>query len=212
MKTFAIGDIHGCFELLVLALDYIYERCEGDEVTIIFLGDYFDRGPNVKGVIELLMSEPPAGDTWVILKGNHEEMVVGAHSNPGLTEWWVANGGGATLKSFDGKVPDHVLKWANELPLFHETEFHFFVHAGVDPHKGLKEQDPHILLWMRKFADTYSKHVVHGHTPHGRHDRDPYSEHRTNLDSGAYFSGVLTVAEFDLTKPGRPISIMSIKL
>ena len=218
MRTFAVGDIHGRFDCLSRALDEIERRAT--PARIIFLGDYIDRGPQSKEIVETLMRGPRrVGDEWICLKGNHECMMletIGETSGDIRNlDWWLRNGGDATLASFGGVIPKPVLDWCEALPVSYASEHHFFVHAGVLPGVPLAEQVPREMLWIRDSfldcTDAFEKHIVHGHTPQP-YDHKLAAENRTNLDSGAYFTGRLSVGEFDLSKPGGPRSIFTTDL
>src|SRR5882762_2760652 len=108
---YAIGDIHGRYDLMQKALREI-ARDSGDAATVVFLGDYIDRGPQSREVVERLMRGPErAGDRWICLKGNHEQMACDGQE-PGSRQWlWLDNGGDATLDSFGGEMPAAVLAW-----------------------------------------------------------------------------------------------------
>lgn len=204
---YAIGDIHGRYDLLRSMLSAI-EAGNQSGCTIVFLGDYIDRGPQSREVIELLMSGPRRDcDTWIILKGNHEEMMIETYRAPLQPDWWVGNGGRACLESFGGQVPEAVIAWCDRLPVSYETATHFFVHAGINPVRPLNDQRAEEMLWIRdKFLMSqidYGKHIVHGHTPF---DEPELMDNRTNLDTGAFHSGILTAARF--CGPGGPKSIL----
>jgi len=209
-SAWAIGDIHGRFDLLTKALAEIEARSPSP-TRIVFLGDYIDRGPQSREVVETLMAGPKrAGDEWICLRGNHEQMMIDAYREPLNPGWWLGNGGETTVASFGGAIPEAVLSWCESLPICHETSTHFFVHAGIRPGLSLKLQEPEVMLWIRgPFLDDdtdHGKHIVHGHTPNRQAELMP---NRTNLDSGAFYYSVLTAARFDA--PGGPTSILEIR-
>jgi len=208
---YAIGDIHGRYDLLQKALREI-ERDSADAATVVFLGDYIDRGPQSRAVVERLMRGPRrAGDRWICLKGNHEQMACDAQEPGARRALWLDNGGEATLDSFDGTMPGAVLAWFSALPLRHETEHHFFVHAGIAPGVPLDRQDAETMLWIRhRFLDDlrdHGKHIVHGHTPSAFAELKP---NRTNLDSMAFHTGRLSVGRFDPQVRSGPIRLIEI--
>ncbi|WP_300573545.1 metallophosphoesterase family protein [Phenylobacterium sp.] len=215
---YAIGDIHGRLDLLEAALAEIELRSQS--ATVVFLGDYVDRGPESRGVVELLMGGPRRpGDTFVCLKGNHEAMMVHCLAEEAMLGWWIGNGGGATLASYGGEVPPDHLAWIDGLPLMHREADRVFVHAGLMPGYGLDEQDEEAVLWIRdRFLRCTPKdhdfgvHVVHGHTPAWDGKPDPAKPellpHRTNLDTAAFHTGVLTVAVFG--ESGPPTSAFAV--
>lgn len=216
-QTFVVADLHGRFDLLEAALARIAERSP-DGGTVIFTGDYVDRGPDSRQVIERLMAGPQPGWTWITLKGNHEEMMVRSQFRRADEqhirddERWLANGGTATLDSYDGTIPQSHLEWARDLPSIHRDTYRIYVHAGVDPSLPLAEQDDSILLWMRYPVGANVQypglHTVHGHTPNAE-GPELYAG-RTNLDTLAVRTGRLVVGVFDDDKPGGPVDLIEV--
>lgn len=221
--TFVVADIHGRLDLLELALERISSAAPSNRGarTVVFTGDYIDRGPQSRQVIERLMAGPPAGWRWVCLKGNHEDMLVvtcGGHVGP---DWWIDNGGCATLRSYGARgtdrdailaaIPAEHVRWATELPTLHQDRHRIFVHAGVDPALPLDRQGDDIRLWMRNECPLGhgNHHVVHGHTPH--RDGPRVTAGRTNLDTGAFFTGRLVVAVFDDELAGAPVRFIEVR-
>ena len=231
--TYAIGDVHGRLDLLRTAARRIVAHSEGRSSRIVFLGDYIDRGPSSRGVIEFMMRASEFG--VVCLKGNHEEMMVQSvlRRDEVDVRQWVQNGGAETLRSYGGVgsgapedldlVPESHLAWLDGLPPLAIDEHRIFVHAGLMPGVPLNEQDEETCLWIRErflradrptdFPD--GKHIVHGHTPEwaGKPDvRKPeLLALRTNLDTGAFATGILTVGVFAHDEPGGPVEVMSIR-
>ena len=207
-RYYAIGDVHGRFDLLTRALEEIGEL-EAQDARLVMLGDYVDRGPQSRDVVDELMRRS-SDDRVVCLRGNHEEMMVAALDDPGAELQWLINGGAATLESYGGHVPPEHVAWLRALPLSFETEHHFFVHAGVRPGVPLDAQEPEEMLWIRELFldsdDDFGKHVVHGHTP----AREPELRfNRSNLDTGAFQTGTLTVGVFD--GPGGPSEVWAVR-
>lgn len=218
MRLYAIGDVHGCDDLLA----EIHDRIAADlgvfpseAARIIHLGDYVDRGPDTSAVIERLSRLCEADERLVCLRGNHEEMVLD-FLNQLLTgsETWLANGGGATLSSYGVSLPcEDENDWsttklserlATALPAHHHRFLaalgysarfgdYFFCHAGIRPGIPLAEQDPHDLIWIREgFLDStadFGAVVVHGHTVTRVPEVRP---NRIDIDTGAVRYGVLT--------------------
>jgi serine/threonine protein phosphatase 1 len=156
----------------------------------------------------------------VNLRGNHEAMMLAVCNAQAELDWWVRNGGDATLNSYgeaavapnlDNVVASH-LDWIESLPLIHADQYRVFVHAAVDPGAQLNAQNEEALLWRR-----YPKGSDHGHgsryVVHG-HDADPngpfIGKRRANLDTLAWATGKLTVAVFDDACPGGPAEILEI--
>lgn len=219
--VFAIGDIHGRLDLFERALRAIADYGADAHKSAVFLGDYVDRGPQSAGVVSRLMRL--AGPGFVCLKGNHEAMMVEAlRPGGGRLDFWLSNGGAETLESYGGAggVPDEQLIWLDRLPLWWADPHRYYVHAGVEPHLAMEDQDEAALLWIRdRFlmapAEALPRHIVHGHTPRWREKRDPAQPEllpqRTNLDTGAWMTGVLSVGVFDEAIPGGPIEVLSIR-
>src|SRR5437868_6809985 len=139
--TVAVGDVHGCRGKLISLLRWCDEVGRGKKLKYVFLGDYIDRGPDSRAVVDLLIRRQRADpDSVVCLRGNHEQMLVNA-SNADCADrdlmTWLGNGGEQTLQSYccdDPRdlPPDH-LDWFRSLPLAHCEEGRFFVHAGIRP-------------------------------------------------------------------------------
>jgi serine/threonine protein phosphatase 1 len=221
--TYAIGDLHGRLDILEDILTRLHEQEAG---TIVFLGDYVDRGPDSKGVIERLMVGSQDQHKWIVLKGNHEEMAV-TGSRTGLFRWWYDNGGKQTLESYgarfdnngqqiaNGRVPDEHLDWMNELPLCHVDEHRLYVHAGIKKHVPWEGLNPEVLLWVRhqrteETPESRGLHIVHGHTPY--EDGPVLLKSRTNLDTLAWKTGRAVVAVFDDDVAGGPVKVAEVRL
>ncbi len=195
----AIGDVHGCSKEFAQLVEMLPLH---NGVTLVCLGDYVDRGPDSRGVIEMLM-ELQKHHRVVTLKGNHESMLLEFLEAPHSKHagMFIFNGGSSTLASYADekgryRIPDAHIDFLKRLRLFHETEHHFFVHAGV-PDIPLEKVDPirqeAILLWTRKkFLRSryrWSKMVVHGHT---RVPEVEIKPNRINLDTACAYGGKLS--------------------
>ena len=210
--TFAIGDIHGCFAQLEEMLGQIEAQAPSGHV--VFIGDYIDRGPESKKVVDLVMAGPRRpGWRWTMLKGNHEDMLVRAYRHRGDDgSLWIDNGGRETLESFGGSVPEEVIRWCAELPVIHVDEHRIFVHAGVDEALPLERQHERELIWKRYSSnyssDFWGRHLCHGHTPF---PGNPATiGNRTNIDSGCVFGDSLSCAVFDDDEPGGPVRFLRV--
>ena len=166
-RTLIIGDIHGCLDALTSMENFVGFN-ESD--TIITLGDYIDRGPDSKGVIDWLLNRREKYNL-ITLAGNHELMMENARDNAQDHFFWSLNGGENTLNSFDCSIEDIPSKYwdfIKSCKLFHETESHIFVHAGLDPLLPAEAQHPDTLCWIR-FRNlkqhTSNKIIFCGHTP-----------------------------------------------
>ena len=202
--TYAIGDIHGCYTKLNNLLRHCADHCGENAFCFVFLGDYVDRGPRSREVVELLLRRQAAApEQNICLRGNHDVLLVdAARGNDPLV--WLVNGGGETLASYGADdandIPHEHLDWIAALPLTHRDAKRLFVHAGVEPGVPLERQTEESLLWIREpFLSDPRDHgmfIVHGHTPCETGLPD-LRANRLNLDTGACFGGPLTAAVFD---------------
>jgi serine/threonine protein phosphatase 1 len=220
MRAYAVGDIHGHVDLLETLYAEIRRDCAAarpERSVEIFLGDYVDRGPSSRDVVEWMISEPPACDERICLLGNHEDMMLRAFDDPDWMDNWLQNGGVETLRSYGvalppsrrttlaelqaellGAVPAGHRAFMQALPRLVGLGGYAFVHAGVRPGVPLDAQDADDLVWIRgpflsSNAD-FGKVVVHGHTPAEAPEVRP---NRINLDTGAFFTGRLTCLVLD---------------
>ncbi|MGO6677891.1 metallophosphoesterase family protein [Rhizobium leguminosarum] len=209
--TFAIGDIHGCIDPLKRMIDRI--KAYAAEGTVVFLGDYVDRGPDSKSVLDRIIAGPSDPWRWICLKGNHEDMMVAAYADGQSRAVWLGNGGLETEISYGGRVLPQHLQWAADRPLMHVDRHRIFVHAGVDPAFPLDRQSQDDLLWMRFVAgepgEYWGKHLVHGHTPSMSNPMT--TGNRTNIDSACVFGGKLSCAVFDDDVAGGPIDFIEVR-
>lgn len=228
---YAIGDIHGQKTMLEDALARI-EAESGPQARVVFLGDYTDRGPDARGVIELLIRGIAEGRDWITIKGNHDRMfsrfartgnVHDGRIQSGKGWLHPALGGPMTLGSYGidasrsdvfketkDRVPASHLDFLEGLPLWHRQGGLCFVHAGIRPGIPLAEQEEDDLLWIRDpFLHDDRDHgdlIVHGHTALQAPEAYP---NRVNLDGGAGFGRPLFPAVFEgrdcwlLTETGR---------
>ncbi len=226
-RLYAIGDIHGRSDLL----ESLHRRIQDDaagagsrEKTVVYLGDYVDRGPGSSAVVELLSGDPLPGFRAVCLKGNHEDLMLNALAGTTDAAHWFMNGGLATLAAYGIDLPgpawSRTLTSANvpadwrglldrTLPARHRAFYaglaltfaagdYFFTHAGVRPGVALDRQSDQDLMWIREeFLYSTADHgavVVHGHTI------VPAVEIRSNrigVDTGAWRSGQLSCVVLD---------------
>lgn len=215
--TYVFGDIHGRMDLLSALMARITEECAERPGRAVFLGDYVDRGPASRQVVEALMHAQEYGAT-TCLKGNHEDLMVQAWRKRSgwALDCWMNNGGEQTLRSYgwDGMscgeglnlVPEAHIDWMDALPTMVRDGQRIYVHAGLMPGLAFEDQDPETCMWIRdRFlrarASDLPGHVVHGHTPYHELKPEPSAPellpHRTNLDTGAFRSGFLTAGVFN---------------
>jgi serine/threonine protein phosphatase 1 len=170
MRTIAIGDIHGCS----LALSALLERIRLEPSDrLVFLGDYVDRGPDSRGVLDIILTLRQLCDV-VTLLGNHEAMLIDSLSEPQPVPMWVSHcGGGETIASYGGSLQDmpgeHV-EFLRGCRRFFETDTHLFVHANYLSHLPLDQQSDVVLLWQHlsmgiPLPHQSGKTAIVGHTP-----------------------------------------------
>ncbi len=204
-RAYAIGDVHGCLDQLQQLIGFCEEDAGPDKSTFIFLGDYIDRGPDSRGVIDLLMDlQKWSPDEVICLKGNHEDLLLASLEGEDAEQHWIANGADATLRSYRAfraaDLPTSHIDWIRSLSLSHDDGQRFFVHAGVHPDRPLDQQRSRDLLGIREpflsSCKDFGRFIVHGHTPvkSGRPDLHP---NRLNLDTGAVYGRPLSAAVFD---------------
>jgi serine/threonine protein phosphatase 1 len=209
LKTFGIGDIHGCLTKLRSLIALCEYEVNGDRCKFVFLGDYIDRGPDSRGVVEYLMAlQTRMGDDAVFLRGNHEALALTMIDDDRLADMPSDYDEVMELYGTTGALElsaEHI-GWLRILPFKHDDGRRLFVHAGVDPTKSLDAQDVYDLIWIREpflSADQdYGRLIVHGHTPMLAGWPD-LRVNRLNIDTGAVFGGPLTAAVFtdERTRP-----------
>jgi serine/threonine protein phosphatase 1 len=209
--TYVVPDIHGRLDLLELCLSEI--AADAHQGTVIFTGDYIDRGPESCAVVQRMIDGPPSGWKWVHIRGNHEDMMLECITGNNL-DWWIANGGGTTLASYGrgDDVSQAHLAWMNQLPRLHHDAHRVYTHAGIDESAELDDQPEQVTQWFRypngANVGYRGKHLVHGHTP--QQDGPELYENRTNLDTGGFFTGRMVVGVFDDDLAGGPLRILEV--
>jgi len=199
MRTLAIGDIHGCLKALETLADFVDFSPQDTTIT---LGDYIDRGPHSKGVIDYII-ELRKTHQVITLKGNHEMMMEDAQTEYEDLMNWLLNGGIETLTSFGAvefdQIPPLYWEFLKSCQSYHETDNHIFVHAGLTPELTLEEQSDHTMFWLR-FHETEPHHsgktVICGHTPQ-RPPHPTVEDHSICIDTGACNRGWLTCLDVD---------------
>jgi serine/threonine protein phosphatase 1 len=220
LRLYAIGDVHGCRDLLMemhARIDAELERDAPGDWRIVHVGDYCDRGPDTKGVIDFLIARMAWNKRIVCLRGNHDEGFVSfleARSGAGI---FINNGGETTAASYGVRadfssaaaveqtresllagVPHAHRAWLADLPHAAELGDFFFCHAGIRPGVPLDVQDANDLVWIREtFLDDprlHPKVIVHGHTPSNEVELRP---NRVNVDTRAFASGRLSALKLD---------------
>lgn len=232
MRLYAIGDVHGRLDLLEAMLAQIDAQLSlkpAKDWRIILLGDYIDRGPDSKGVLDLLCERRKDDPRLVILAGNHDTGLLGFLAHPSKQSLFAGHGGRETALSYGVRadfsseamtelardellaaIPADHLALLGSLPRSVSFGDFLFCHAGIRPGVPLDEQDAEDLIWIRgeflRHAGLHPKVIVHGHTPDHQPEVLP---NRVNVDTMAYASGVLTALVIDgaekqfLTAEGR---------
>ena len=213
--TYAIGDIQGSLHSLRALIERCRRHASTRAMTLVFLGDYIDRGPDSAGVIGLIMElQAELGERLIPLKGNHEAMALDVIDGKAEAEFWLSQGGGQTLRSYgvtsaEALPRDHVA-WLRSLRASYDDGRRFFVHAGIDPNRPLAAQDEHDLIWIREpFLSDRRDHgrlIVHGHTPLETATPD-LRDNRLNIDTAAVYGGALTAAVFNDTQT-NPVAFL----
>ena len=170
-RTIAIGDIHGCSTALARLIEEIQPTSDD---TIVTLGDYVDRGPDSRGVIDKLLELIDRCEL-IPLIGNHERMLLDAFESEEALGFWRGVGGEETLASYGGsldQIPPHHNVFFRGLHRHYETDTHFFVHANYDAGLSLDQQPDRLLLWEHIVHTLPARHAsgktaVVGHTPQG---------------------------------------------
>lgn len=223
--VYAIGDIHGCYDQLRQLLEMINgdagQHAGGRTPTLIFCGDYVDRGPATAAVLDALCWLKRRSPFHVhFLKGNHDQAMLDYLADPVTMRVWMTVGGTATLQCYGvapptaqdpperhrearddllERLPVAHLRFLEGLELMVGVGDYAFVHAGVRAGVPLSEQTEDDLLWIREgFLDHDKPHeriIVHGHS--WASDQPTIRPHRIGIDTGVYETGVLTALRLE---------------
>ena len=224
LRVYAIGDVHGRFDLLIEMSEKIRADLADDppEASVeIYLGDYVDRGPDSRSVIEWLRSQTRVCDERICLKGNHEDIFLQFIADPGVAEYWRDLGGFETIYSYGVQppvartgeallasheqlmqaLPAEDVRFLQSLTLYGSFGDYLFVHAGLRPGVSLEGQTEEDLIWIREpfltSTQDFRQVVVHGHTPG---EAPEVLGNRINVDTGAFLTGRLTCLVLEGTK------------
>lgn len=203
-KIFAIGDIHGTLSMLEKMMKNLSIDRKND--TLVFVGDYIDRGPDSMGVVDYVLDIRKEFPNVIYLMGNHEQMFLNYYLEKKDEDLYLHNGGMTTLISYgfmqkgrnELNMPESHMEFFTTLRPYYETEDYIFVHAGMRPGIPLNQQSLHDLLWIRyefiSSPEKFGKLVVFGHTPFS--SGVPFIDHnKIGIDTGAVFGGRLTCIE-----------------
>jgi serine/threonine protein phosphatase 1 len=217
--VYAIGDVHGRLDLLGAMHERIADDigARGGDWRIVHLGDYVDRGPESRGVLDFLARRVAEDERVVALAGNHDQGFLDFLARPEPDGLFALYGGVETAASYgvaldlddpdafraacarlDAAVPRAHRDFLASLPLSASFGDFFFCHAGIRPGVSLDLQDPYDLVWIRgdfhRHQELHPKVIVHGHTPVRHAEILP---NRVNLDTGAFASNRLTALVVD---------------
>ena len=219
MLTIVIGDTHGMAAKLENLLGQIDRWCAANARAelrqLIFLGDYIDRGPESRQVLQIVQRLQAKGA--ICLRGNHEELMLRATESERDRTNFLANGGGATITSLCTPAAfRRAQEWMRALPTSHEDELRYYVHAGICPGVPLDQQTTYTKIWIRdsflRHKGPFPKYIVHGHTPtiylDPQQTMPDVRDNRCNVDTGAGMNWPLSAAIFNdrQTKPIHTIS------
>ena len=223
--VYAVGDVHGCYQLFKELLGRIARDCAaraaGRRPILVLLGDYIDRGPDSAKMLEALVWLRRRPDLEVhLLRGNHEQALLEFADAPERGGPWLQYGGAETLAAYGvsapsadadpaalvaardellARMPAAHLRLLQGLELIVEVGDYAFVHAGVRPGTPLARQSEQDLLWIRQeFLESpgpFEKTIVHGHT--WLDHRPQLTPGRIGLDTGAFATGVLTAIRLE---------------
>ncbi len=225
-RIYAIGDIHGRYDLLRDLLGQIEAHsaalAKPERTFLVILGDMIDRGMHSAEVLNYLFNVRRHSAGLIVLMGNHEELMLRSlQKEPGVMRAWLRIGGDATLRSFgidpkeaekdpyevarklERKIPEEDLEWLRSLPVMARSGDYLFCHAGIRPGVSLSKQSRTDLLWIRdEFLDDPTPSgaiVVHGHSISADVQ---IKSNRIGIDTGAYRTGVLTALYLEGTRRG----------
>lgn len=193
-RILAIGDIHGCNDAFQQMLFAELKINKEDEIYCI--GDYIDRGPNSKDVIDTIISLREEGYQINTSRGNHEQMMMDAEMSMENFQRWFANGGNTTLESFDvdrySAMPGKYKEFFESTEYYFKTNDYIFVHAGLNFEKDDIFEDKDAMLWIRDFSPQQdklgNKILIHGHTPQSLHYVLSQKGNCINIDAGCVYN------------------------
>jgi len=200
MRRYAIGDIHGCAKALRGLIEAIAPQATDE---LVFLGDYIDRGPDSRDVIEQVI-DLRSRCRVVALRGNHEIMLAGVVFRKLNPEVWLGSGGHATVTSYGGdirKIPQHHRAFLKSLRPYYESQDTIFVHAAYEPHLPMDRQADAIMYWahlgmLLPAPHISGKRVIVGHTPQPD-GRVMDAGHLVCVDTHCFGNGYLTAYDID---------------
>ena len=207
MARWIIPDIHGCAKTLEVMLKSMLKVTRDDE--LFFLGDYIDRGPASKDVLDMLIDMQEGGWKIHCLTGNHEDYCVKSWEldqqwhlfKPDVQKLWENVGAKETYKSFGIKrpreIPEKYIEWMRKLPFYYELENYILVHAGMNFKISDPFKDTYSMINVRDFKVDFSKtggrRIIHGHLPEDYSFIDHVINHPKGYDFIVLDNGVFNV-------------------
>jgi serine/threonine protein phosphatase 1 len=231
-RVFAFGDIHGCNSELTVLLETLRSQHKATKADhFVFIGDYIDRGPDSKGVIDTLLAWREDFPNTIFLKGNHEDMLLGFLGMGGNSgELYLVNGGSEFFKSYGIEPLGPLSEVVKGLPSDHLQFFtsleiavcigeFLFVHAGINPAHDLRYQEARDLMWIRgefiPVEHRAGKTVVFGHTPFA--DVMLHMPYKIGIDTGLVYGNLLSAVElvdgtvFQIDRGGDRVTVSSLR-
>ncbi len=220
-----VGDIHGCFKSFRRLVEEELQLTKSD--TLYLLGDYIDRGPSSRQVVEYILRMQDSGFDVQPVRGNHEEMLIDAYRSMQNNDFflWVMNGAESTLESYGieylsqqgigvlKELPEEHISFMRELPYYIMLDDYIIVHAGINYHVEEPYNDISSMVWCRDCSNDFEKSggriIIHGHTPVplSSLDENEIRNHppEINLDTGCVYKeftgmGNLTALDIDNRK------------
>jgi serine/threonine protein phosphatase 1 len=197
MKKYAITDIHGCNVTFHALLEKLNLQPDDE---LYFLGDYIDRGPNSKGVIDTILDLKKQGYKVECLMGNHEEAMIQSRVDYSMRQNWLSWGGKETLNSFGvwiDEIPNKYWDFLENLKPYLEVDDYILVHAGLNFRAGQPFENEYSMMWIRGWYDDIdykwlgTRKIIHGHTPMRKDDIEAmansinFSQY-LDIDAGCY--------------------------
>lgn len=209
---YCIPDLHGRYDLLQLALDFVYNK-HPNGCELIFLGDYIDRGKENLKVLKTVMN-PPDNFVFTCLLGNHEDMFIDSYrTNTRFYDLsaamdiaeYVRLDSFVSYEDIHRSIDENIVRWMESLPFFYLKGKNVFAHAFYDDTRLPSGQRKHNCVWdrisdIRYFNDNQGYYLTHGHTP--RETGPIIGVNKINLDTGAVFYNRLVIGEYLVSKLG----------
>lgn len=214
-RIFAIGDIHGCNEAFQKML---FEKIKIEKTDVIYcIGDYIDRGPDSKGVVDTIIGLRGKGYQIKTLRGNHEQMMMNSGQSEEHFEHWCFNGGNKTLESFNvdsySEIREIYKSFFQNTEYFIETDDYIFVHAGLNFSNNDIFEDKEAMLWVRDFSPYQptlgNRILIHGHTPISLEKIKSQTGNCINIDGGCVYKERRSLGNMvAIGLPGREIIVV----